>query len=76
MSRQQQMRWKAEKRAQAEADGVYYATQLKKLNEQLREEEAQAIRDKFEARRPTSDTPQVTSRHTPAATAACHTKAN
>jgi len=51
MSRQQQMRWKAEKRAQTEADGEYYATQLKALNEQLREEEAQAIRDKFEMAR-------------------------
>lgn len=47
MSRQQQMRWKAEKAAQGEAESEYFTTQLKKLNEQLREEEAQAIRDKF-----------------------------
>jgi len=48
MSRQQQMRWKAEKAAQQEADDGYFADGLKKLNAQLREEEAQTIRDKFE----------------------------
>merc|ERR1740138_1111726 len=48
MSRQQQMRWKKERRLQQEADDQYYASELKKLNGQLREEEAMAIRDKFE----------------------------
>ncbi|KAL1529271.1 hypothetical protein AB1Y20_000225 [Prymnesium parvum] len=48
MSRQQQMRWKRERKAQAEIDDLHYATELKKLNQRLREEEAMAIRDKFE----------------------------
>jgi len=48
MSRQQQMRWKRERKAQAEADDLHYATELKKLNQRLREEEAMAIRGKFE----------------------------
>jgi len=48
MSRQQQMRWKRERKAQAEADELHYATELKKLNQRLREEEAMAIRDKFD----------------------------
>jgi len=48
MSRQQQMRWKRERKAQAEGDDLHYATELKKLNQRLREEEAMAIRDKFE----------------------------
>merc|ERR1719198_1699246 len=48
MSRQQQMRWKAERKAQETADDKYYASELKQLNAQLREEEAMAIRDKFE----------------------------
>jgi len=48
MSRQQQMRWKKERRTQQEADDKHYAGELKKLNVQLREEEAMAIRDKFE----------------------------
>jgi len=48
MSRQQQMRWKKEKKAQETADDVYYASELKKLNSKLREEEAEAIREKFE----------------------------
>ena len=48
MSRQQQMRWKKERKAQTTADDVHYASELKKLNVKLREEEAMAIRDKFE----------------------------
>merc|ERR1719198_1033677 len=48
MSRQQQMRWKAERNAQSRADDEHHTTELKKLNVQLREEEAMAIRDKFE----------------------------
>jgi len=48
MSRQQQMRWKRERKAQNEADDLHFATELKKLNQRLREEEAMAIRDKFE----------------------------
>merc|ERR1719446_889992 len=48
MSRQQQMRWKKERAAQERADDVYYAEELKKLNGKLREEEAEAIREKFE----------------------------
>merc|ERR1719446_1952356 len=47
-SRQQQMRWKKERKAQETADDAHYASELKKLNVQLREEEAMAIRDKFE----------------------------
>jgi len=42
------MRWKKERKAQTTADDHYYAENLKILNAQLREEEAQAIRDKFE----------------------------
>ena len=48
MSRQQQMRWKKERAAQERSDDIYYAEELKKLNGQLREEEAEAIREKFE----------------------------
>merc|ERR1719240_1265042 len=48
MSRQQQMRWKKERAAQERADDEHYAAELKKLNVKLREEEAIAIRDKFE----------------------------
>merc|ERR1740138_2015734 len=48
MSRQQQMRWKKEKKEQERVEDVHHAKELKKLNEQLREEEAVAIRDKFE----------------------------
>jgi len=48
MSRQQQIRWKAERHAQGRADYEHHAGELKKLNVQLREEEAMAIRDKFE----------------------------
>ena len=48
MSRQQQIRWKKERRYQDEADDKHYASELKKLNVQLREEEAKGIRDKFE----------------------------
>ena len=48
MSRQQQMRWKKERKAQETAEDVHYASQLKKLNVTLREEEAVAIRDKFD----------------------------
>eukprot|EP00965_Chrysotila_dentata_P136113 4499994-Pleurochrysis_carterae.AAC.1 len=51
MSRQQQIRWKAEKAAQEEANAEYHAAQLKKLNAHLREEEAMAIREKFERAR-------------------------
>ena len=47
-SRQQQMRWKAERKAQETRDDEHYASELKKLNVQLREEEAMAIRDRFE----------------------------
>jgi hypothetical protein len=47
-SRQQQMRWKAERKAQETCDDEHYAGELKKLNVQLREEEAMAIRDRFE----------------------------
>ena len=47
-SRQQQMRWKAERKAQETRDDEHYAGELKKLNVQLREEEAMAIRDRFE----------------------------
>ena len=39
-SRQQQMRWKAEKKAQETQNDEHYAGELKKLNVQLREEEA------------------------------------
>jgi len=48
MSRQQQMRWKKEKLAQEKADDAHHANELKKLNGKLREEEAMAIRDRFE----------------------------
>lgn len=48
MSRQQQIRWKKERKAAVDADDKHYAGQLQKLNVQLREEEAMAIRDKFE----------------------------
>jgi len=48
MSRQQQMRWKKERKAQVTADDVYHAEQLKVLNSELREEEARTIRDKFD----------------------------
>ena len=48
MSRQQQMRWKKERLAQEKADDEHHAAELKKLNIQLREEEAVAIRDKFD----------------------------
>jgi len=48
MSRQQQLRWKKERKCQETAEDTHYAGELKKLNVQLREEEAQAIRDKFE----------------------------
>merc|ERR1740138_1888588 len=48
MSRQQQMRWKKERKEQEKADDEHYASELKKLNVHLREEEAVAIRDKFE----------------------------
>lgn len=48
MSRQQQMRWKRERKAQADANDRFEAEQLKALNVRLREEEATAIRDKFE----------------------------
>merc|ERR1719217_223364 len=48
MSRQQQIRWKKERKAQDDADDKYYASKLSELNVQLREEEAMAIRDRFE----------------------------
>lgn len=48
MSRQQQTRWKKERANQEIADDKHHANQLKELNVQLREEEAMAIRDKFE----------------------------
>lgn len=48
MSRQQQMRWKAERKAQEEADAKHYASAQQALNAQLREEEAQNIRATFE----------------------------
>merc|ERR1712196_558027 len=48
MTRQQQMRWKKEKKAQEKAEDQYFASELRGLNEKLREEEAMAIRDKFE----------------------------
>jgi hypothetical protein len=48
MSRQQQMRWKKERATQSQAADKHHAEELKKLNVQLREEEAMAIRDKFE----------------------------
>ena len=48
MSRQQQMRWKKERDAQLRAEDDHYASELKKLNVHLREEEAVKIRDKFE----------------------------
>ena len=48
MSRQQQMRWKRERKAQQDVDEKHEASQLKHLNERLREEEAGAIRAKFE----------------------------
>jgi len=48
MSRQQQIRWKKEKAAQQDAEDKHYASELKKLNATLREEEAMAIRAKFE----------------------------
>ena len=47
-SRQQQMRWKKERVGQERADDEHYASELRKLNVKLREEEAMAIRDKFE----------------------------
>ena len=47
-SRQQQMRWKKERVGQERADDEHYASELKKLNVKLREEEAMAIRTKFE----------------------------
>merc|ERR1719217_582868 len=48
MSRQQQIRWKKERKAQDDADDKYYASKLSELNVQLREEEAGAIRSKFD----------------------------
>merc|ERR1712196_692974 len=48
MSRQQQMRWKRERKAQERADDVYMTSKMSELNEHLREEEAQVIREKFE----------------------------
>ena len=48
MSRQQQMRWKKEKKEQEKAEDLHHAGELKKLNAQLREEEAVGIRAKFE----------------------------
>lgn len=48
MSRQQQMRWKRERKAQEDVDDKHIATTMKALNIQLREEEADKIRDNFE----------------------------
>ena len=48
MSRQQQMRWKAERAAQEKAEDHHYVSEMQKLNTTLREEHAMAIRAKFE----------------------------
>ena len=48
MSRQQQMRWKAERAAQEKAEDHHYVSEMQKLNATLREEHAMAIRAKFE----------------------------
>jgi len=55
MTRQQQMRWKKEKKAQEKSDDKYFASELQTLNEKLREEEAMAIRDKFERNKTRDD---------------------
>jgi hypothetical protein len=51
MSRQQQMRWKAEKRLQAQSDDVYFQQQQQILNAELREEEAAALQQTYEKRK-------------------------
>jgi len=48
MSRQQQMRWKKERAAQERAENEHHVGEMQKLNARLREEEAMAIRAKFE----------------------------
>ena len=48
MSRQQQMRWKRERKAQEDVDDKHIADKMKGLNTQLREEEADKIRDNFD----------------------------
>jgi len=47
MSRQQQMRWKRERDAQAAADDKHIAVGMSELNKQLREEEAEKIVTNF-----------------------------
>jgi len=44
------MRWKAEKRAQQTVDDAYYVRAQKELNSELREEEAEAVRETFDKR--------------------------
>ena len=51
MSRQQQMRWKAERREQQRYEDEYYAEQQRTLGEELIEEQAQEMLDKYEQRR-------------------------
>ena len=51
MSRQQQMRWKAERREQQRYEDEYYAEQQRALGEELIEEQAQEMLDKYEQRR-------------------------
>ena len=51
MSRQQQMRWKAEKRLQEQADDLHFAQQQQSLNAELREEEAEAMRRTYQKRK-------------------------
>ena len=48
MSRQQQMRWQGERKAQEDVDDKHIATKMKGLNIQLREEEADKIRGNFD----------------------------
>jgi len=48
MSRQQQIRWKAEKDTQQRCEDQHLAKEMQKMNAKLREEEAMAIRSKFE----------------------------
>merc|ERR1740136_30450 len=48
MSRQQQMRWKRERKAQEDVDDKHIATNMISLNKQLREEEADKIRSTFD----------------------------
>ena len=51
MSRQQQMRWKAEKRVQEQYADAYFAEQQRLLNDELLEEQADELVKKYEDRK-------------------------